>query len=74
MKESSKEEDKLVIQAINSIDEIDESISKLVERIREWNVIYFPEIDIIQNNESFINLIADNDREKKLLNFLLILY
>ncbi|WP_225370136.1 hypothetical protein [Methanobrevibacter arboriphilus] len=64
MKESSKEEDKLVIQAINSIDEIDESISKLVERIREWNVIYFPEIDIIQNNESFINLIADNDREK----------
>lgn len=64
MKESSKEEDKLVIQAINSIDEIDESISKLVERIREWNVLYFPEIDIIQNNESFINLIADNDREK----------
>jgi nucleolar protein 56 len=64
MKESSKEEDKLVIQAINSIDEIDESISKLIERIREWNVIYFPEIDIIQNNESFINLIADNDREK----------
>ncbi len=64
MKESSKEEDKLVIQAINSIDEIDESISKLVERIREWNVIYFPEIDIIQNNESFINLIADNDREE----------
>lgn len=64
MKESSKEEDKLVIQAINSIDEIDESISKLIERLREWNVIHFPEIDIIQNNESFINLIADNDREK----------
>jgi len=64
MKESSKEEDKLIIQAINSIDEIDESISKLTERIREWNIIYFPEIDIIQNNESFINLIANNTREE----------
>jgi len=59
MKESSEEEDKLIIQAINSIDEIDESISKLVEGIREWYTLYFPELDIIQNNENYINLIAD---------------
>lgn len=65
MKKSSQEEDKLLIQAINSIDEIDESISKLIERIREWYTIYFPELDIIQNNESYINLIAEvGDREK----------
>jgi len=67
MKESSQEEDKLVIEAINSIDEIDESISKLVERIREWNNIYFPEIDIIQNNESYINLIANNENRDELI-------
>ena len=59
MKEDFKEEDKLLIQAINSIDEIDESISKLVERIREWYTIYFPELDIIQSNENYINLIAE---------------
>jgi nucleolar protein 56 len=59
MKESSEEEDKLLIQAINSIDEIDESISKLVERIREWYTLYFPELDSIQNNENYVNLIAD---------------
>lgn len=68
MKESSEEEDKLIIHAINSIDEIDESISKLVERIREWNILYFPEIDIIQNNESFINLIADYDNRDEIIN------
>ena len=34
IKKSSQEEDKLLIQAINSVDDIDESISKLVERIR----------------------------------------
>ncbi len=59
MKESSQQEDKLLIQAINSIDEIDESISQLIERIREWETIYFPEIETIHNNESYIKLIAD---------------
>ena len=42
MKEASKSEDKHLIQAINSIDEIDESISKLIERIREWSRFVFP--------------------------------
>jgi nucleolar protein 56 len=67
IKQSSQDEDKLVIQAIKSIDEIDESISKLVERIREWNVIYFPEVDLIQNNESFINLISDDRTRDELI-------
>jgi len=68
MKEASQEEDKLIIQAINSIDEIDESISKLTERIREWNIIYFPEIDLIQNNEAFINLMADSENREETIN------
>ena len=59
MKEASQEEDKLLIQAINSIDEIDESISQLIERIRQWETIYFPEIETIHNNESYIKLISD---------------
>ncbi|MGL6297794.1 MAG: NOP5/NOP56 family protein, partial [Methanobacteriaceae archaeon] len=59
MKESASEEDKLMIQAINSLDEIDESVSKLVERIREWYAIYFPEMDILKNNEAYINSVSD---------------
>ncbi|KZX12308.1 NOP5/NOP56 family protein [Methanobrevibacter filiformis] len=59
MKESSKEEDKLLIQSINSLEEIDESISKLVERIREWYAIYFPELEIVNNNDVYVRLISD---------------
>lgn len=70
IKKSSQEEDKLLIQAINSVDDIDESISKLVERIRDWYTIYFPEMDTISNNETYIKLIAESkNREDILENF-----
>lgn len=67
MKEASKSEDKHLIQAINSIDEIDESISKLIERIREWYALYFPEMDVIKNNETYVRLIAENKTKKKII-------
>jgi nucleolar protein 56 len=67
MKESSQEEDKLLIQSINSIDELDESISKLVERIREWYGIYFPEIEIIHNNEAYVKLIANIGNREEII-------
>ena len=71
IKKSSQEEDKLLIQAINSVDDIDESISKLVERIRDWYTIYFPEMDTISNNETYIKLIAESEnREEILKNFM----
>ena len=71
IKKSSQEEDKLLIQAINSVDDIDESISKLVERIRDWYTIYFPEMDTISNNETYIKLIAESEnREEILENFM----
>ena len=70
IKQSSQEEDKLLIQAINSVDDIDESISKLVERIRDWYTIYFPEMDTIGNNETYIKLIAlSENREDIMENF-----
>ena len=67
VKESSQEEDKLLIQAINSVDDIDESISKLVERIRDWYTIYFPEMDTIGNNETYIKLIAESESREDIL-------
>lgn len=67
IKKSSQEEDKLLIQAINSIDDIDESISKLVERIRDWYTIYFPEMDTISNNETYIKLIAESENREDIL-------
>lgn len=67
VKELSKSEDKYLIQSINSIDDIDESISKLIERIREWYSLYFPEIDTIHSNEKYIKLIAENKTKKDIV-------
>ncbi|MCQ2977661.1 MAG: ATP-binding protein [archaeon] len=68
VKKSSEEDDRLLIQAINSVDDIDESISKLVERMRDWYTVYFPEMDTIGNNETYIKLIAENDNRESILN------
>ena len=67
IKKESAGEDKHLIQAINSIDEIDEAISKLIERIREWYALYFPEMDIIKNNETYIRLISQNKTKEEIL-------
>ena len=48
-----------LIQAINSIEEIDETSSKMVERLREWYAIHFPELDPIKNHERYVEMIAD---------------
>lgn len=67
MKKISQEEDKHLIQGINSIDEIDEGISKLIERIREWYALYFPEMDLIKNNEIYIKLISENKTKEEII-------
>ena len=67
IKKTSASEDKHLIQAINSIDEIDESISKLIERIREWYALYFPEMDTVKNNETYIKLISQNKTKEEIL-------
>lgn len=67
IKKESASEDKHLIQAINSVDEIDESISKLIERIREWYALYFPEMDVIHNNETYIKLISQNKTKEKII-------
>jgi len=67
IKKESASEDKHLIQAINSIDEIDETISKLIERIREWYALYFPEMEIIKNNETYILLISQNKSKEKIM-------
>lgn len=59
IKEASKAEDMYLIQAINSIDEIDEATGKLIERLREWYMIHFPELNKLKNNEIYVSLIAE---------------
>ena len=59
LREASKSEDIFLIQAINSIEELDESSGKMVERLREWYSIHFPELDKIKNQERYVEMVAD---------------
>ncbi len=64
LQEASEAEDLLLIQSINAMDELDETTSKLTERMREWYSIHFPELDKIKNHDLYVKLIAENgDRD-----------
>lgn len=65
LKKEASERDKIIIQAINSIDEIDETVNSLYSRIREWYGIHFPELErhISNYNEYFELILKLGERE-----------
>lgn len=59
--------DSLIIQTINSIEEIDKTINLLVKRLREWYSLYNPEIsNKVEDNERFISLITKRSKTQLL--------
>ncbi|MBN2880543.1 NOP58 family protein [Candidatus Woesearchaeota archaeon] len=62
----SVSKDILIIQAVNSIDELNKSINLLSKRIREWYSLYFPESsEKIEDHEKFIRTISTKSREEQ---------
>ena len=56
--------DLLIIQTINSIEEIDKVSNTLIKRLREWYSIYNPEFsEKIHNHEAFVKLILNKDKK-----------
>jgi nucleolar protein 56 len=52
--------DKIIIQAIDAIDEIDKSLNIFVERLREWYGLHFPEMGrLVEKHEKYTKLIAE---------------
>lgn len=45
LRREASERDKIVIETINTIDELDKTINSLYSRIREWYGIHFPELE-----------------------------
>ncbi|MHA1301829.1 MAG: C/D box methylation guide ribonucleoprotein complex aNOP56 subunit [Candidatus Helarchaeota archaeon] len=57
VKKASESKDKLIIQAIESVDDIDKSLNIFVSRIREWYGLHFPELNKkITNHTTFVKL------------------
>ena len=60
----SVSKDNLIIQTINSIDDIDKVSNVLVTRLREWYSLYNPEFsESIFNQEKFVELIIRKDKK-----------
>lgn len=59
IKEIQKNRDKLIIQSIESLDELDKSINILVGRLQEWYGLHFPELySKVGDNRVYAKLIA----------------
>ena len=64
--------DKIIIQTVNAIDELDKSINIFVARLREWYGLHCPELEqSIDKHEKFVKLIStyglrDNIKEEGL--------
>ncbi len=59
--------DALIMQTINSIEEIDKTINLLTKRLREWYSLYNPEIsNKIEDHEKFVSAIIKNSKKQLL--------
>ncbi|MFX0210911.1 MAG: C/D box methylation guide ribonucleoprotein complex aNOP56 subunit [Candidatus Hodarchaeota archaeon] len=59
IKEAAEERDLVVVQAIQSIFELDKTINLFISRVREWYGLHFPELDrLLAKHEIRINLIS----------------
>ncbi|AEH25171.1 NOP5/NOP56-like protein [Pyrococcus yayanosii] len=72
IQEQSGARDKMVIQAIEALDDLDKVINLLVSRLREWYSLHFPELDeILPRHPQYVAFVKavghrDNVSEEKL--------
>ncbi len=58
IKRASERRDKMVAQAIKAIDDIDQTLNLFSTRIREWYGLHFPELDKLENHETYVGLVG----------------
>lgn len=55
-----QERDQILMQAVSSLDDVEEVSNRLMERLREWYSLHFPELDSLVVNQSlYSRLVAD---------------
>jgi nucleolar protein 56 len=60
LRRASEKKDLLVIQSVESLDEINKTLNLLVSRLREWNGLTFPELNRqISDHEQLARIIAN---------------
>jgi nucleolar protein 56 len=60
LRKEAAERDKLIIQSINMLDELDRSANIICGRIREWHSIHFPELDrLVTEHRAYLKLVLE---------------
>jgi len=60
VKETSERLDLHLVQAVNTLDELDEILNTISTRIREWYGLHFPELDyLLQNFITYANIVKE---------------
>lgn len=60
LRREASERDKIVIQSIDAIDELDKTINTLYGRIREWYGIHFPELERhVSEHPEYFKLVSE---------------
>lgn len=60
LRREAAERDKLVIQSINMLDELDRTANIICGRIRDWYSIHFPELDkLVPDHTDYLRLISE---------------
>lgn len=60
---TSVNESNLIIRLIEAIDEIDNTVNRLVVILREWYGLYGPRASIIKDQDSFLNAVESHKKE-----------
>jgi len=51
--------DRIIIQAVNAIDEMDKSLNIFMARLREWYGLHFPEMEaVVDSHEKFVKIVS----------------
>jgi len=66
IKKASESKDKVIIQAVQALEQIDQSLNFFFERLREWYGLYFPELcDRIESHREFAEFVKNGERKEK---------
>jgi nucleolar protein 56 len=60
VRKAVEKRDLVVIQVIQTIDDLDRTLNIFSSRVREWYGLHFPELDrLVENHETYARLVAD---------------
>jgi nucleolar protein 56 len=57
---STEKRDKLIIQTVSALSDLERILNIMSERLREWYGLHFPELDrLVEKHETYARLVAD---------------